>query len=363
MGKPVNKINGKDNMMSARALLTACGVVLTALLPFAGDAWSQAIVMKMSTATLNDTQHEWMKRFAAAIEKNSNGRIKGEVYPASQLGAIPRQIEGTQLGSVQAWIGPPEFMVGIDTRYELLSVPGLFKSDDQVIKTIADPEFSKAFLALGANKGLVGVTMFPSGPMAFLMRTPMRTLADLKGKKIRVQGVSQSDIAKAFGASAVTIPFGEVVPALEKGVVDCGITGTMPAYQAKWPEVVKTLLALPVGYTAAFWAINLNAWGKLSKPTQDFMLAEFKKLEDMSWAIVENESIEGIACNTGTGPCSIGPPAKLKLVKPSDADIAARNKALNEVVLVEWAKRCGAECAAKWTEVVGKQFGLAAKAN
>ena len=42
---------------------------------------------------------------------------------------------------------------------------------------------------------------------------------------------------------------------------------------------------------------------------------------------------------------------------------AARNKALNEVVLVEWAKRCGAECAAKWTEIVGKQFGLAAKAN
>ena len=61
-------------------------------------------VMKMGTATINDAQHEWMKVFAAAVEKASNGRIKPEVYPASQLGAIPRMIEGTQFGSIQAWI-------------------------------------------------------------------------------------------------------------------------------------------------------------------------------------------------------------------------------------------------------------------
>ena len=43
---------------------------------------------------------------------------------------------------------------------------------------------------------------------------------------------------------------------------------------------------------------------------------------------------------------------------PSDADRAAVKKALNDVVLPEWAKRCGAECAAKWTEMVGKRYGL-----
>jgi len=59
--------------------------------------------MKLSTATLNDTQHEWLKRFAAAVEKDSGGRIKAEIYPASQLGAIPRQIEGVQFASIQGW--------------------------------------------------------------------------------------------------------------------------------------------------------------------------------------------------------------------------------------------------------------------
>ncbi len=67
----------------------------------------------------------------------------------------------------------------------------------------------------------------------------------------------------------MTIAFGEVVPALEKGVADCGITGTMPGYKAKWGEVVDTLFRLPVGYTIGIWAVNLNTWNKLSQPTKD----------------------------------------------------------------------------------------------
>lgn len=212
------------------------------------------------------------------------------------------------------------------------------------------------------NAQIVATFAFPQ--QSFFCRDEINSIADLKGKKIRVQGVSQSDLAKALGASTVTIPFGEVVPALEKGVVDCGITGSMPGYQAKWTEVTKTVVDMSLGYTAGFWAINLNTWNKLNKDTQTAMTAEFKKLEDMSWAIVESESKEGFACLTGQGgTCSVGPAAKLKYLKASEADVAARTKALNEVVLPEWAKRCGPECSAKWTETVGKKFGLVAKAK
>ena len=54
----------------------------------------QTFVMKVTTPTINDAPHQFAKDFAAAVEKDSGGRIKGEVYPASQLGSIPRQIEG-----------------------------------------------------------------------------------------------------------------------------------------------------------------------------------------------------------------------------------------------------------------------------
>ena len=97
----------------------------------------------------------------------------------------------------------------------------------------------------------------------------------------------------------MTIAFGEVVPALEKGVVDCGITGTMPAYKAKWPEVTNTLYRLPVGFTVGLWVVNLNSWNKLSPDTRAFLEKQFKALEDKSWKSTEAETEEGVACTTG----------------------------------------------------------------
>ena len=213
-----------------RLFVCAAALVLSASCPAA--AQDKAVVMKLSTATLNDAQHEWMKRFAVAVEKNTGGRIKAEIYPASQLGTIPRQIEGTQLGSIQAWIGPPEFLVGVDTRYELLSAPGLIQNDQHAIKIISDPEFSKTFLALGANKGLVGASLFITGPMAFDMRAPMRSLADLKGKKVRVLASPfQTEQVARLGATGVPLSLGDVLPALQQGTLD-GAMGALPVFSA-----------------------------------------------------------------------------------------------------------------------------------
>ena len=222
------------------------------------------------------------------------------------------------------------------------------------------PEMQKV---MKEKHGAMILGTFPFPEQVIFCRGDIKTIDDLKGKKIRVQGTSQGDFAAAVGAAGVTIAFGEVVPALEKGVVDCGITGTMPGYKAKWTEVTNTLFRLPVGYTIGIWVMNLNVWNKLSKDTQSFIEKQMKAHEDKSWKIIEDETEEGVACNTGTGTCSVGPPGKLKLVRPSESDLKAREKALNEVVLARWAKRCGDACASKWNELVGKKYNLTAKAN
>lgn len=131
---------------------------------------TRPIEMRLSTATLNDAQHEWMKRFAVAIGKNTNGRIKADVFPASQLGSIPRQIEGTQMGAIQGWFGPPEFLVGVDRRFEILSAPGLFKDEKQAFKVFDDAQFEKTFLSMAENKGLTGIALFYVGPSSYNMR-------------------------------------------------------------------------------------------------------------------------------------------------------------------------------------------------
>ncbi|MBI2318847.1 MAG: TRAP transporter substrate-binding protein [Betaproteobacteria bacterium] len=189
-------------------------------------------VMKLSTATINDVQHEWMKRFAADVEKASKGRIKPEIYPASQLGAIPRQIEGTQFGSIQAYIGPPEFLTGLDSRYELLSAPGLFKDSEHASRTLNDREFKAAFLALGANKGLKGIGLFLYGPLMFNTRTPVRTLADFEGLKVRVlAGAMQMNQMRRLKGTPVPMSLGEVLPAVRQGALD-GSMSAQPVFTA-----------------------------------------------------------------------------------------------------------------------------------
>ncbi len=85
----------------SRTASAACACIALLALTFgAARADDKTYVMKLGTATNNDAQHEWCKRFVAMVEKDSGGRIKGEIYPASQLGPIARQIEGVQFGAI-----------------------------------------------------------------------------------------------------------------------------------------------------------------------------------------------------------------------------------------------------------------------
>jgi TRAP-type C4-dicarboxylate transport system substrate-binding protein len=191
---------------------------------------AEPIVLKIGTATLNDSQHEFMKRYAAAVDKDSKGRIKVEVYPASQLGSIPREIEATQFGSIQGWVGPPEFLAGVDARYEALSAPNLFKDVAHADRAALDKQLDAAFLGLGGDKGLKGLALFVHGPSAFDMRKPINTVADLKGTKVRVLAAQlQMEQVTRLGGTPVPMALDQVLPALQQGAID-GVMSDLPVF-------------------------------------------------------------------------------------------------------------------------------------
>jgi TRAP-type transport system periplasmic protein len=226
------------------ALAAATAATLIASAPTAqAQGGGKTFVMKLGTATINDTQHEWLRRFVAMVEKDSGGRITGEIYPASQLGPIPRQIEGVQFGSVQAWIGPPEFLVGIDKRFEALSAPGLFTSQDQAVKVINDPPVRDLMFALGASKGLEGIGIAPIGPSSIATRKEVRHLADLKGTKIRVLASPfQLELIRRLDASPVAMTLADVLPGLQQGAID-GALSTITVYTTfQYVDVAKYIL-------------------------------------------------------------------------------------------------------------------------
>jgi len=117
------------------------------------QAQDKVYELKISTPTIHDVPDTFGANFLAAVEKDSGGRIKGQVYPAEPgLVRFPRQIEGTQFGSIQCSIIPPEFFVGIDQRFEVMAAPGLVNSLAQGEKVAADPEVRKLMLALGDSR-------------------------------------------------------------------------------------------------------------------------------------------------------------------------------------------------------------------
>src|SRR5262245_36990181 len=103
----------------------AIGAAFAACAGTGADA--QNFTMKFGTATVNEPQHEYIKIYKEEIEQRSAGKIKVEIYPQSQLGPIPRQIEGLQLGTIEAFIGPADFYVGVDKRFGVFSAPILFR--------------------------------------------------------------------------------------------------------------------------------------------------------------------------------------------------------------------------------------------
>src|SRR5450756_707351 len=180
-------MNGLSRKINRRAALDGGGAgVEWGLSSIHLRAQATPIVMKLGTQTLNDAQHEWMKIFSRLVESGSNGRIKPELYPGSQLGTAPRMIEGTQFNSIQGFVAPPEFLSGVDSRFEVLGSPGVFKNVEHANRTIQDPEFNKTFLSLGGNKGLKGIGLFINAPTIFNTRTKIAKLADFAGRKIRV---------------------------------------------------------------------------------------------------------------------------------------------------------------------------------
>ncbi len=238
----------------------ACAASLLATLTTAPAADDKTYVMKLGTATINESQHEWCKRFAAMVEKDSGGRIKGEIYPASQLGSIPREIEGVQFGAIQGYIGPPEFLAGIDERFEVVSAPGIVTDLPHEARMVTDAELQKLMFSFGADKGIHGAALFVAQPSSVIAKSPIRHLADFKGKKFRVLAADmQQEMMKRLGASPVAMTLGDVLPAIQQGTID-GSLAAMTIYTtmhfwdaAKYVTEINTPFVFSMAFISKQW--------------------------------------------------------------------------------------------------------------
>jgi TRAP-type C4-dicarboxylate transport system substrate-binding protein len=236
-------------------------------------AQDKTSVMKITLPAVSDPSHLFAKNYAAAIERDSGGRIKTEVYPASQLGAIPRQIEGTQFGAIQCAIIPPEFFVGIDERFAVLAAPGVVDSVEHAHRLTLDPATLKLILALGADKGLHGAGLFLNGMSSVIATKPIRHVSDFKGKKIRTLASKfQTEPFNRLGATPVVMTLGDVLPALQQGTLDGSVGSVVIFTPMHFQEAAKYLTE--TGQPPVFVVVEI------SKRWYDALPADLQKIVD-----------------------------------------------------------------------------------
>ena len=162
-----------------------------------------------------------------SCRKRIGDKVKTEIYPASQLGAIPRMVEGVLLGTIESFVTPTSFMVPISIRAsQIFDVPGLFVSPEHHRAVMHDPAYRDHFETMFLDRGLRVIGAIYNSPTVVLTKKPAPNLEALKGMKIRTfASPLQIEPMKSIGAIPVPLALTEVIPQLQSG----GSTACSPA--------------------------------------------------------------------------------------------------------------------------------------
>ena len=181
-----------------------------------------------------------VKMMSDTIAKKTGGKHTIKIFTGNQLGGEKDTIEQTRIGAldlVRINVAP---MNNICPETMVPTMPFLFRSVDHMRKVLDGP-IGDQILKACESQGFVGLAFYDAGARSlYTTKKPVKSLADAKGLKIRVQ---QSDLwvslLQAMGANATPMPYGEVYTALKTGLVD-GAENNWPSYDtAKHFEVAK----------------------------------------------------------------------------------------------------------------------------
>jgi TRAP-type C4-dicarboxylate transport system substrate-binding protein len=240
--------------------------------------------LKWAVVTRGDMQEKFGHKLAEVLPKATNGRVEVKVYPGGQLGNPAALIEGLQLGTVEGYENPADFFSGVDARFGTFSIPFLFRDTAHANKVLADPEFNALVLSMAEAKGLVGVNLAVAAEsLYFGAKKPLRTLADFKGTKLRVNATpAERARMAALGATAVPMGLPEMITSLQNGVIDGTMSGISIYTNFNLQNVGKTLLETHDTLLISYGALS-KAWlDKLPPDLRKTVVDEARKLQP--WA-------------------------------------------------------------------------------
>ena len=317
-------------------LLTAGVFAAVAMLVAGPVRADDPIVIKFSHVTAPDTpKGKGADKFKELAEKYTDGKVKIEVYPNSQLYKDKEEVEALQLGAVQmlapslAKFGP----LGAK-EFEVFDLPYVLK-DKPALRRVTDGPFGKALFAKLESKGIKGLAYWDNGFKIMSANKPLKLPADFQGLKMRIQSSKVLEAQfKALGAQPQVLPFSDVYQALQTGVVDGSENTPSNMYTQKHYEVQKFATISNHGYIGYAVIVNKKFWDDLPADIRGQLDKAMAEASAYTNELSQKENDDALAAMKASG--------KTTFIELTADETAAWHKALDPVT-AEMTSRIGAE--------------------
>ncbi|AJE47546.1 TRAP transporter substrate-binding protein [Celeribacter indicus] len=299
----------------------------------------------------------WTETLPAA----SDGKIAAEVRPFNEAGLTGTELlRLLQQGVADAATPILGYLAADDAVAEAVDLAGIAPdaATARAVSAAWAPVLDAHFRETNGAR-VLGILAYPS--QVLLCKNSFESLSDLQGRKVRTGNRSLAELVESLGASSVTMPIGDVVPSLERGVVDCAITGTLTAYNQGWYEVVSYASDLGLGWSQLATIVGQQSWDRMSEANQAFIETQYAEFAEQVWDEVDVQTEVGFDCLTGRAECPLGEPANMTLVEATDADRELLREKLSDTVVPAWVARCGEGCAENWNEAMADIVGVRAE--
>jgi C4-dicarboxylate-binding protein DctP len=313
-------------LLTGRLLRRTLTALLLSGMGFMAQAQTPIVIQFSHVVTADTPKGRAALKFKELAELRTNGRVRVEVYPNSQLYKDREEVDALRLGAVQMLAPSLSKLAGVGgADFEVFDLPFLFK-DHAAYRKVVDGAVGSEMLQRLESSGIKGLAFWDNGFKVFTANRPLQSVQDFKGLKIRVQA-SRTLVKQMqkLGAEPSVSPLINVFEALRTGKLDGQENTPVNVVSQRLHEVQSHMTVSNHGYLAYAVIVNKVFWDKLPADIRIALEAALREATAFENSIAEVENTKAMERIKASG--------KLNVYMPTAQDLALWRTALDPISL------------------------------
>ena len=235
--------------------------------------------------------------FARRLAELSSGGLKAQIYPGGQLGQEEELAQKIRTGDLDFALSSTANTASVCPQAGVFSLEFLYPDEATVLKSVLDPGVNDTYKKMIADtvSGAMSLGLFTQGVRNMCAKFPISSVADVRGKKIRVQATKTEDaFMAAYGAIPTHIAFGQVYTALQTGVVQIAENGNNIMLANKWYEVAPVISLTEHEANNAHLFVSVKTWNSFSRDQQRWISDSYESARKLAATKMAELNADGI---------------------------------------------------------------------